>query len=89
MSIESTMSVVMAYYNSRLALWEPLIEPMEAMKNGERTSTPWELRTKVRLYWIINLANITSNQNISELHDLSILITIIISIMYILLGTIP
>jgi vacuolar protein sorting-associated protein 13A/C len=47
MSIDSTISVVMAYYNSRLALWEPLIEPMEAMKNGKRTSTPWELKSKV------------------------------------------
>ena len=44
------MSVVMAYYNSRLALWEPLIEPMEAMKNGRRTSSPWELKTKIQFY---------------------------------------
>ncbi|KAL7290198.1 hypothetical protein TKK_0015907 [Trichogramma kaykai] len=48
MSIEASMSVVMAYYNSRLALWEPLIEPMEAVKNGKRTSTPWELKTKIQ-----------------------------------------
>lgn len=48
MSIDSTMSVVMAYYNSRLALWEPLIEPMEAMKSGKRVSSPWELTTKVQ-----------------------------------------
>ena len=37
----------MAYYNSRLALWEPLIEPTEAIKNGKRSSTPWELKSKV------------------------------------------
>ncbi|XP_031777535.1 vacuolar protein sorting-associated protein 13 isoform X3 [Nasonia vitripennis] len=48
MSIESTMSLVMAYYNSRLALWEPLIEPMEAMNNGKRSSSPWELKTKIQ-----------------------------------------
>ncbi|XP_058806498.1 intermembrane lipid transfer protein Vps13 isoform X2 [Phymastichus coffea] len=48
MSIDSTMSVVMAYYNSRLALWEPLIEPMEAIQNGKRTSRPWELNAKMQ-----------------------------------------
>lgn len=48
MNIESTLSMVMAYYNSRLALWEPLIEPIEGIKNGKRVSTPWELKTKVR-----------------------------------------
>ncbi|XP_076183155.1 vacuolar protein sorting 13C isoform X2 [Ptiloglossa arizonensis] len=48
MSIESTISLIMAYYNSRLALWEPLIEPIERTKNGKRISTPWELRTKIQ-----------------------------------------
>lgn len=55
MNIDSTISVVMAYYNSRLALWEPLIEPMEAMKNGKRVSTPWELTTKVRNVYVFPL----------------------------------
>lgn len=49
MCIDSSMSVVMAYYNSRLALWEPLIEPLETIKDGKRSSTPWELKTKVKL----------------------------------------
>ncbi|XP_023247319.1 vacuolar protein sorting-associated protein 13 [Copidosoma floridanum] len=48
MYIDSVISVVMAYYNSRLALWEPLIEPMEAIENGKRISTPWELKTKIQ-----------------------------------------
>ncbi|XP_066591225.1 intermembrane lipid transfer protein Vps13 isoform X2 [Prorops nasuta] len=48
MSQECTMSVVMSYYNSCLALWEPLIEPMEATKCGKRTSTFWELKTKIQ-----------------------------------------
>lgn len=49
MGIDCTMSVIMAYYNSRLALWEPLIEPIEGSDNGKRVSTPWELKTKVFL----------------------------------------
>ncbi|CAK9800782.1 Intermembrane lipid transfer protein Vps13, partial [Anthophora quadrimaculata] len=48
MSIEGTMSLVMAYYNSCLALWEPLIEPIEGIRNGKRISTPWELKTKIQ-----------------------------------------
>lgn len=48
MSIDCTMSVLMAYYNSRLALWEPLIEPIENPNNGKRLSTFWELKTKVQ-----------------------------------------
>lgn len=48
MNVDCTMSVIMAYYNSRLALWEPLIEPNEGSVNGKRVSTPWELKTKVK-----------------------------------------
>lgn len=50
MVIHSAMSVIMAYYNSRLALWEPLIEPVEVFKNGERTSASWELKTKIAFH---------------------------------------
>ncbi|XP_020707369.2 intermembrane lipid transfer protein Vps13 isoform X2 [Athalia rosae] len=48
MSIECTMTLAVAYYNSRLALWEPLIEPIECNENGKRSSTPWELKTKIQ-----------------------------------------
>lgn len=47
MNMEYTMSVIMAYYNSCLALWEPLIEPIEGIRNEKRVSTPWELKVKV------------------------------------------
>ncbi|CAD6244856.1 GSCOCG00013505001-RA-CDS [Cotesia congregata] len=51
MSIEATISVIMAYYNSRLALWEPLIEPVEVLRqNGERNSSSWELRSKIQFH---------------------------------------
>ncbi|XP_077266001.1 vacuolar protein sorting 13C isoform X2 [Temnothorax americanus] len=48
MSVDCTMSVIMSYYNSRLALWEPLIEPIESSANGKRVSMPWELKTKIQ-----------------------------------------
>lgn len=53
MSVDCSMSVIMAYYNSRLALWEPLIEPIECYENNKRVSTPWELKTKVILSVVV------------------------------------
>jgi len=48
MSIDCTISVIVAYYNSRLALWEPLIEPIEKFDNGKHVSASWELKTKIQ-----------------------------------------
>lgn len=60
MSVDCTMSMIMTYYNSRLALWEPLIEPIEGSDNGKRVSTPWELKTKVTLaFFLLLLINIS------------------------------
>lgn len=40
--------MLMGYYNSRLALWEPLIEPVEiADEKGKRDFVPWELKLEV------------------------------------------
>lgn len=36
----------MAYYNSYLALWEPLIEPVETIKDGKTTQSLWELQAE-------------------------------------------
>ncbi|XP_025156986.1 vacuolar protein sorting-associated protein 13 isoform X2 [Harpegnathos saltator] len=48
MNVDCTMSMTMEYYNSRLAMWEPLIEPIQNYINGKRVPTPWELKTKVQ-----------------------------------------
>ncbi|XP_044002668.1 vacuolar protein sorting-associated protein 13 isoform X3 [Aphidius gifuensis] len=49
MSIETTMTMLMSYYNSCLALWEPLIEPVTSTNNnGEKISSSWELTTKIQ-----------------------------------------
>jgi len=45
----------MAYYNSRLALWEPLIEPVEQLKDGRLIHCPWELRADVSLLNVLNI----------------------------------
>lgn len=37
----------MGYYNSRLALWEPLIEPVEILSEGVNKQVPWELKLEV------------------------------------------
>jgi len=45
----------MAYYNSRLALWEPLIEPVEQLKDGKLIHCPWELRADVSLLNVLHI----------------------------------
>lgn len=37
----------MGYYNSQLALWEPLIEKVEVTQNNKTTYIPWELKLEV------------------------------------------
>ncbi|XP_018341629.1 PREDICTED: vacuolar protein sorting-associated protein 13C isoform X1 [Trachymyrmex septentrionalis] len=75
MSMDCTMSVIMSYYNSRLALWEPLIEPTESSTNGKRVSTPWELKTKVQFNDIMldsrgaSAVSPSSESEIEELHQ--------------------
>lgn len=45
--IESSLNVQMWYYNSRLALWEPLIEPVESHNGSQVVHVPWELKMEV------------------------------------------
>lgn len=49
-SIESSLSLGMAYYNSIMAVWEPLIEPNEREKfNGLTEYHPWELNFSLKI----------------------------------------
>lgn len=44
MGIESSLRLTMFYYNNTLALWEPLIEPVEQEnKMGMLEYVPWQL----------------------------------------------
>lgn len=42
--IEASLKLQMGYYNSHLALWEPLVEPVEIIKDKVSTYVPWELK---------------------------------------------
>lgn len=48
-SIDACLSLQMGYYNSKLALWEPLIEPVELIRAGKSTYVPWEIRLEVTM----------------------------------------
>lgn len=48
MSIEASLTLQMDYYNSELALWEPLIESVEVTKNNKSDYVPWELKLEVQ-----------------------------------------
>lgn len=49
MCVTSSLTLQMAYYNSRLALWEHLIEPVEQLKDDRLVHCPWELRAEVHM----------------------------------------
>ena len=49
MNVNSSLKVQMSYYNSQLALWEPLIEPVEQVKDGRVYHGPWELCAEVSI----------------------------------------
>lgn len=41
----------LAYYNPRLAVWEPLLEPVEIANNlGVPEHRPWTVHFEVRVY---------------------------------------
>lgn len=39
----------MGYYNSRLALWEPLIEPIERKQGDNLAFEPWDVRLELSM----------------------------------------
>lgn len=49
LNIESTWAMQISYYNNHLALWEPLIEPVEIIKDNKCVHIPWELRMHVQM----------------------------------------
>lgn len=50
MAIESQLSVQMGYYNNELAIWEPLIEPVESIgERGDVKLLPWSLKIDVQM----------------------------------------
>lgn len=50
MEVESTMRLTMSYYNNEVALWEPLIEPVEVDSTyGLPEYYPWELQFKMKV----------------------------------------
>jgi hypothetical protein len=55
MSVSSSLTVQVAYYNSEQALWEPLIEPVEQAKDGRIIHCPWELRADVSFIDMLTL----------------------------------
>lgn len=47
--VEASVTVLMGYYNTRLALWEPLIEPVEKKVGDSLTFEPWELKLELSM----------------------------------------
>ncbi|XP_013138688.1 PREDICTED: vacuolar protein sorting-associated protein 13C [Papilio polytes] len=45
--MESTWAMQVSYYNIGRAVWEPLIEPVEVLKDSQYRHVPWELKMEV------------------------------------------
>lgn len=49
LTVDSNLTVEMQYYNASLATWEPLIEPVEVLRDSKPVFVPWELNCRVSL----------------------------------------
>ncbi|XP_022825403.1 vacuolar protein sorting-associated protein 13 isoform X2 [Spodoptera litura] len=47
---ESTWAMQVSYYNIQRAVWEPLIEPVEVLKDYQYKHVPWELKMEVVMH---------------------------------------
>lgn len=47
MLVDASLTLQVGYYNSRLALWEPLIEPVAVTNETKTAYVPWELKLEV------------------------------------------
>ena len=43
LNVSSDISMEVAYYNEKLAVWEPLVEPVES----DNKHRPWEINVQV------------------------------------------
>ncbi|KAL3279818.1 hypothetical protein HHI36_017325 [Cryptolaemus montrouzieri] len=49
LNIDASLNMMMGYYNSFLALWEPLVEPVQIKKEGQIVLEPWELTLEMAI----------------------------------------
>ena len=68
MNIESCVTLEMAYYNARLALWEPVIEPVASPHSGSGISSysPWKLEMNVIRFF--SLIHSVTKYNLIYIH---------------------
>jgi vacuolar protein sorting-associated protein 13A/C len=48
LELTASLNLQAGYYNSRLALWEPLLEPVDCTRLGPIRQRPWELTMKMK-----------------------------------------
>ena len=48
LEVNASLNLQAGYYNSRLALWEPLLEPVDCTRLGAVRQRPWELTMKMK-----------------------------------------
>lgn len=53
--MESTWAMQVSYYNIARAVWEPLIEPVEVLKDNQYKHVPWELKMEVNISFFFSI----------------------------------
>ncbi|CAK1598970.1 unnamed protein product [Parnassius mnemosyne] len=66
--VESTWAMQVSYYNIGRAMWEPLIEPVEVLKDSQYKHIPWELKMEVVMKPQDTNAQIDTTDEVTTLH---------------------
>ncbi|CAH2233181.1 jg13113 [Pararge aegeria aegeria] len=65
--MESTWAMQVSYYNIGRAMWEPLIEPVEILKDSQYKHIPWELRMEVVMRPQENMPSIDTSDDAANI----------------------
>ncbi|XP_049821668.1 intermembrane lipid transfer protein Vps13-like isoform X2 [Aethina tumida] len=67
MVMEASLTLEVGYYNSKLALWEPLVEPVTEFDSaGQLSYVPWELKVEMAINEQEDVLSGTSSDDINR-----------------------
>ncbi|XP_049694728.2 intermembrane lipid transfer protein Vps13 isoform X2 [Helicoverpa armigera] len=68
---ESTWAMQVSYYNIERAVWEPLIEPVEVLKDYQYKHVPWELKMEIVMHTQEGHASIDTTDEAANLQTVA------------------
>ncbi|XP_063824261.1 intermembrane lipid transfer protein Vps13 isoform X2 [Ostrinia nubilalis] len=70
--MESTWAMQVSYYNIGRAVWEPLIEPVEVLKDYQYKHVPWELKMEVVMRTQENVVSIDTTDEAANIQAVAL-----------------